>query len=240
MSEAGGTESRDFWLHGDNQWRWTTWSTDKEAMDRGQVVRYLRAPDKFRSQQVAEEGVVSHGPRAEGAQEVLSASSTETKTSEAVVFTGFQIEPAQASVEAPVDTNRQGDRSETPTGGIANQMRISPFRCALCDRRFSINGKKRWQWTRCGGGVWHPGIHRYYYCRAWLCRFDDECLNAGKPCPCCKKIKRLQISDQSKSRGSSSSYNPAVHIEAVSDSREDGCVAEWRDDQGVCHSLHDV
>jgi hypothetical protein len=209
-------------------------------MDRGQVARYLRTPDKLRSQQVAEERVVTHGPRAKETQEVLSASSAESKASEAVVFTGFQIEPAQALVEAPVNTFRQGDQSMTPMGGIANQMRISPYRCALCDRRFCVNGKKRWQWTSCGGGVWHPGIHRYYYCRAWLCRFDDECLNAGKPCPCCKKIKRLQISDQSKSRSSSSSHNPAIYNPDDPDPRDDDCVAVWYDEHGVCHSLHEV
>jgi hypothetical protein len=240
MSETAGSESRDYWFHNDNQRRWTAWSTDREAMDRSKMVLNLRAPLEPRSQRMAEGRMVPHGPRIERAQEALSTSPAETKASEAVELAWFQVEPAEVPIESTIGDERRWDASELPLGGISNQMRISPYRCALCDRRFCINGKKKWQWTRCGGGVWHPGIPRYYHCRAWLCRFDDECPGAGKPCPCCKKIKRLEISDQSKPRGSSSSHSPAICNVDAPDPRDDDCVAVWYDEQGVCHSLHEV
>ena len=216
------------------------WSTDREAMDRGQVVRYFRAPGERCSQPMAEEGMVKDGPGTTGTQKVLPASSAQAAETEAVQFTGFQIEPTQASVAAPVNISSQEGRPMAPTGGISNQMRVSPYRCALCDRRFCRNGRQVWQWTRCGGGVWHPSYRRYYHCRAWICRYDDECLKAGMPCPCCKKIKKLQISNQSRTRASAGSSNQAVQDSAVHEINKDEGITAWCDDQGVLHCIHDV
>ena len=102
-------------------------------------------------------------------------------------------------------------------------MRIAPYRCALCNFHFCNNGKKIRQWFRCGGEVWHPSYRRRYFCKAWLCKFDDQCQNAGAPCPCCKKIKKLQISKQ-----------PTTEIP------ENNCTAAWYDEQGALRSLHEV
>ena len=165
MSETAGSESRDYWFHNDNRWRWTAWSTDREAMDRSKTVLNLRAPLELRPPRMVEGRMVPHGPRVERAQEALSTSPAETKASEAVEPARFQVEPAEAPIESTIGNERRWDTSESPPGGISNQMRISPYRCALCDRRFCINGKRKRQWTRCGG-AWHPDIPRYYYCRA--------------------------------------------------------------------------
>jgi hypothetical protein len=240
MSEAGGPESREFWTHHDNQWKWTMWSTDQEATDRGQVVRLMQIPRDFQTRSITESRVVSYRSRAQESQESLPASSSKAKASETVVSDGIQAEPTQTSSASSVNAPDRPDQPKPATGGVANHMRVSPYRCALCKRRFYRNGRTFWQWTPCGGSVWNPNTQKHYECRAWLCRYDDECPKAGTPCPCCQKVKRLQISDQSGPRATIPGSNLELQSVAVP-GRDDGdSNASWYDEHGVFHSLHEV
>jgi hypothetical protein len=223
MSETGGPESKDYWFQEPNLSRWNCHSTDKEAVDRGQRLCYPGAHDKIRATHLDESGTVCCQSGAEGTQSIPALTVQEATRTGDVTYSGFMIEFQSPPPAASDEVSSQRDPSHALIGGIANMMRISPFRCAVCNVHFCKNGKKIRQWSPCGGGVWHPSYRRYYYCKAWLCRFDDQCQNAGAPCPCCKKRKKLQISIQ-----------PATEI------TDESCNATWYDERGVFHSLHDV
>jgi hypothetical protein len=82
-------------------------------------------------------------------------------------------------------------RFEQP-GGYS--VRISPYRCALCSLKFSSHNKMMRRAASCRGRAWCTKKSRFFNCRAWLCRYDDKCEEAKKPCPCCGHIKKMELS----------------------------------------------
>ena len=223
MSDSEGSESRDFWFQDDKRSNWTCHSTDKEASDRGQRLWYSGAQERSQIAYSVKQGTVNCRPAYRDAQGVSAIAAQEAAGPGDVTFSGFLVESYSSQPAASDGISSQGEQSASYIGGIANMMRITPYRCALCNFHFCNNGKKVRQWFPCGGEVWHPSYRRRYFCKAWLCRFDDQCQNAGAPCPCCKKIKKLQISKQ-----------PTTEIP------ENNCTAAWYDEQGALRSLHEV
>ena len=223
MSETCGTESGSFWSQDVNQSRWTCHSDDKEAMDRGQRIWYHRAHEEPNITSLTRPRDANCQPGIGDTQGVSTFAAHEVAGRSDMTCSGSRVESHPSPPAASLEISRHGEQSASYIGGIANMMRISPYRCALCNFHFCNNGKKVRQWFQCGGEVWHPSYRRRYFCKAWLCQFDDQCQNAGAPCPCCKKIKKLQISKQ-----------PIAEIP------DDNCTAAWYDEKGLFHSLHDV
>ena len=135
--EMGAPESGEFWGQSNNRFLWTQWSGDKEALH---IERWVhpRSP-QHRNCSYWEDGEPGAFPR-ERAQEFPSCSQApyyKAKAVETVVSIGVQTEPMPAEHYPLVCVSDQSAQTDVPPGGIANKMRISPYRCAICGKKFN-------------------------------------------------------------------------------------------------------
>jgi hypothetical protein len=78
-----------------------------------------------------------------------------------------------------------------------NRPRFSPYKCALCAKRFSKNNKLVRRAAKCRGYHWSVDKQAHVQCPAWMCRFNNECARAGDPCSLCHSIKPVEMAVRS-------------------------------------------
>ena len=233
--EMGAPVSGEFWGHSSNRFLWAQWSGDKEALHTERWA-HPRSP-QHRDCSYWGKGESDAVPK-ERAREFpccTQAPYYKAKANEAVVSIGVQTEPMPVEDHHVVRVRDQSAQTEIPPGGIANRMRISQYRCALCQRKFNQR-----QWVYCGGSVWNPNTSRMCRCYACCCKFDDECPSAGLPCPCCGKVKAMRISDQSGSMSAIKILDNNVVQTPASGVDAGICSEPWCDEQGVTRCIYEV
>ena len=65
---------------------------------------------------------------------------------------------------------------------------VCQFRCILCRKRFWKKKVLVNRSAKCRGTRFNPDGSRWY-CRAWRCRFNDQCASASLACPICGAYK---------------------------------------------------
>jgi hypothetical protein len=65
---------------------------------------------------------------------------------------------------------------------------VCQFRCILCRQRFWKKNVIIRRSAKCRGTRYNPDGSRWK-CRAWRCRFNDQCPNANSACPICGAYK---------------------------------------------------
>ena len=161
--------------------------------------------------QLHEEGMDQGKRKAEGPEAPVSSPPDEEEIPEAMEPDGNQDEPREELAAKTVRHLAPEAGFEQP-GGYS--VRISPFRCALCSLKFSSHNKMMRRAASCRGKAWCTKKSRFFNCRAWLCRYDDNCEEAKKPCPCCGHIKKVELScaDISQPGQASAASNPTVMV----------------------------
>jgi len=117
----------------------------------------------------------------------------------------------------------------------SGRTELGQFKCICCGVRYWKKNKLIRRAAQCRGVRYSPGNVRWK-CKAWRCRFNDQCSEASAPCPICgafkppefQSLQPADASDQSipiqsaphpdaacepanPSSSSSSSNQPAVH-----------------------------
>ena len=65
---------------------------------------------------------------------------------------------------------------------------VCQFKCILCHKRFWKKKVLVNRSAKCRGTRFNPDGSRWY-CRAWRCRFNDQCPSASLACPICGAYK---------------------------------------------------
>ena len=77
-----------------------------------------------------------------------------------------------------------GDNSVTPT----SRMDASYYKCISCGKRYWQKKVLVRRAAKCKGTRHHPDGSRWA-CRAWRCRFNNQCVGANAACPICGAYK---------------------------------------------------
>ena len=72
-------------------------------------------------------------------------------------------------------------------------------------------------------------------CPAWICRFDDQCEEAGQPCPLCAHIKKVEWSHDW-------TFTPTseLPVDAYYGTEDDDFVARWHDRHGFVRTWYEA
>ena len=77
-----------------------------------------------------------------------------------------------------------GGNSVTPT----SRMDASYYKCISCGKRYWQKKVLVRRSAKCRGTGYHPDGSRWV-CRAWRCRFNNQCTGADAACPICGAFK---------------------------------------------------
>ena len=108
-------------------------------------------------------------------------------------------------------SNFEGDES-APSG----RTDLGQFKCICCGVRYWKKNKLVRRAAQCKGVRYNSG-HVRWRCKAWRCRFNDQCSEANAACPICGAFKppEFQSLQPANASDQSSPIQSAPHFNAA-------------------------